>query len=196
MAAAASTPEPLQGALLKQSDHLKVWNERTFRVEESRLFYWLSAEACAAHERPRGILRLQGCAVSDRTTPDASDSRLWTFTIVPRGAVSADTDARSSSSSNSELRPYVLACDRRAEAERWRAVIFAASVWGESASAFFVSMSKDSKHSLFTKLCVLTACCHVYSLLSPLYRLVEFCPRRTATRLCARAIGAGRTQRV
>jgi hypothetical protein len=104
---------PLQGALFKQSDHLKIWNQRYFRLDGRRLLYWLSEHD--AHGRPKGLWRLSDNCVSDRVVFD-QDAHMWTFNVLVRA-----NDVM-------EGRSYLLGAEKRETCDKWRSALHSASV--------------------------------------------------------------------
>ena len=104
---------PLQGTLFKQSDHLKIWNQRYFRLDGRRLLYWLSEHD--AHGRPKGLWRLSDNCVSERVVFD-QDAHMWTFNVLVRA-----NDVL-------EGRSYLLGAEKRETCDKWRAALQAASV--------------------------------------------------------------------
>ena len=105
----------MQGILLKQSDHLKLWNPRFFRLEDSRLLFYTEQPRDLNSERPRAIIRVDTCSIPPGLTvlPDTLDlSHKFVFNVaLPNGG-----------------RNYILASPDRNEAEKWLFALQAASV--------------------------------------------------------------------
>jgi hypothetical protein len=98
----------MEGFLLKQSDHLKVWRERYFRMEDNCLLFYNERPADLS-VRPRAIIRLDVCSISPKLQ-HVGDRYVFVIN-TPNGA-----------------RSYTLAATDREMASRWLAALILATV--------------------------------------------------------------------